>query len=57
MPKLQPREEAHSRVRGRGKTRRVTNQRMRDVWGPAQSQPAAEMEGAANTVRPRHSHT
>lgn len=57
MPELQPREEAHSRVRGRGKTRRVTNQRMRGAWGPAQSQPAAEMEGAANTVGCRHGHT
>lgn len=57
MPELQPREEAHSRVRGRGKTRRVTNQRMRDVWGPAQSLPAAELKGNANTVGPRHSHT
>lgn len=40
MPELQPRKEAHSRDRGRGKTRRATNQRMRGVWGPAQSLPA-----------------
>lgn len=56
MPELQPREEAHSRVRARGKTRSVTNQRMRDIWGPAQSLPAAELEGAANLMGPRHSH-
>lgn len=42
---------------GRGKTRRVTNQRMRDVWNPEQSLPAAELKGNANTVGPRHSHT
>lgn len=56
MPELQPREEAHSRVRARGKTRSVTNQKMRDIWGPAQSLPAAELEGAANLMGPRHSH-
>lgn len=57
MPELQPREEAHSRVRGRGKTKRDGNQRLKNVWGPAQPLAAAELEGAANTVRPRQSYT
>lgn len=56
MPEQQPREEAHTGC-GQRKHKEGNNSEDEGCLGPAQSLPAAELEGAANTAGPRHSHT